>query len=166
MIFDQNPKWNIWPFEKIFLLQQKTFVFFIWIYFVRRNKICLLFRRKEKTHDLCPGTLKIKIIIDTIYINTDDKKKSWHQKEDNRALIYFFFCYHYTFCSLHFFCRFYFNDKIWESFIALGNYCDLVRFYTLRCFRFSARLLIAGTFGRVFAEFERLAVFLLVPVIT
>ena len=56
--------------------------------------LCRLFRRK-KTHDLCPGTLKIKIIIDTIYINTDDKKKSWHQKEDNRALItIFFFCRH------------------------------------------------------------------------
>ena len=51
--------------------------------------LCRLFRRK-KTHDLCPGTLKIKIIIDTFYINTDDKKISWHQKEDNRALIYFF----------------------------------------------------------------------------
>ena len=93
LIFDQQPKCNFWPFKKrISTTENFCLFFFIWIYFVGRNKICFVdYLEGKKTHDLCPGTLKIKIIIDTIYINTDDKKKSWHQKEDNRALITIFF---------------------------------------------------------------------------
>ena len=97
LIFDQQPKCNFWPFKKRISTTENFCLFYLnLLCWKEQNMLCRLFRRK-KTHDLCPGTLKIKIIIDTIYINTDDKKKYLGIKRRITGHFNIFFCRHYIF---------------------------------------------------------------------